>query len=131
MDKNSHKVRHDRWLQILTECNNRDQSISKTQWCQINGINIKSFYYWQRQFRNELLVLSKSSSSNVPAFVDITSDISSQVSTKAVSIVQKDASIEKTLIPELMIQSGDFRVYVSGTVQEQTLDTVIKVLRRA
>jgi len=130
MDRNSHKVRHDRWLQILTECNNRDQSISKTQWCQNNGVNIKSFYYWQRQFRNELLVLSQSSSKHVPAFVDITSDISSQES-KTIPISPKDLATEKTLIPELMIQSGDFRVYVSGTVQEQTLDTVIRVLRRA
>ncbi len=130
MDRNSHKVRHNRWLQILTECNNRDQSISKTQWCQNNGVNIKSFYYWQRQFRNELLVLSQSSSKHVPAFVDITSDISSQVS-KTIPISPNDLATEKTLIPELMIQSGDFRVYVSGTVQEQTLDTVIRVLRRA
>ncbi len=130
MDRNSHKVRHDRWLQILTECNNRDQSISKTQWCQNNGVNIKSFYYWQRQFRNELLVLSQSSSKHVPAFVDITSDISSQES-KTIPISPKDLATEKTFIPELLIQSGDFRVYVSGTVQEQTLDTVIRVLRRA
>jgi len=31
----------------------------------------------------------------------------------------------------LMMQSGDFLIYVSGAVHEQTLDTVMKVLRRA
>jgi len=126
MDKNSHKVRREQWLQIVTECNNRRQSISKIQWCKMNGINIKSFYYWQHQFRNELLILDATSSKQIPAFVDITSQI-----TRSTTASDETISTERTLVPELMIQSGNFRVYVSGAVQEQTLDTVMKVLSRA
>lgn len=126
MDKNSHKVRRKQWLRIVTECNNRDQSISKIQWCQMNGVNIKSFYYWQRQFRNELLIVGAASAKQVPTFVDITSQVS-----RSAPIFEEAVSVERTLVPELMIQSGDFRVYVSGAVQEQTLDTVMKVLRHA
>lgn len=126
MDKNSYKVRREQWLRIVTECNNRDQSISKIQWCQMNGVNIKSFYYWQHQFRNELLIVGAASATQVPSFVDITSQVS-----RTAPISEEAVSAERTLVPELMIQSGDFRVYVSGAVQEQTLDTVMKVLRRA
>ena len=126
MDKNSYKVRRERWLRIVTECNSRDQSIPKIQWCQMNGVNIKSFYYWQHQFRNELLIQGAASTAHVPAFVDITS----QVSRSALKS-EEFISAERTLVPELMIQSGDFRIYVSGAVHEQTLDTVMKVLRHA
>lgn len=124
MDKNSYIVRREQWLRIVTECNSRNQSISKTQWCQMNGVNIKSFYYWQRQFRNELLIQGAASATQVPAFVDITSQVS-----RSAPISEESASDERTLVPELMIQSGDFRVYISGAVQEQTLNTVMKVLR--
>ena len=126
MDKNSYKVRRERWLRIVTECNNRDRSISKIQWCQRNGVNIKSFYYWQRQLRNELLIVGADSAKQVPAFVDITSQVSGSA-----PISEEAISAERTLVPELMNQSGDFRVYVSGAVQEQTLNTVMKVLRHA
>lgn len=124
MDKNSYIVRREQWLRIVTECNSRNQSISKTQWCQMNGVNIKSFYYWQRQFRNELLIQGAASATQVPVFVDITSQVS-----RSAPISEESASDERTLVPELMIQSGDFRVYISGAVQEQTLNTVMKVLR--
>ena len=126
MDRNSHKVRREQWLRIVTECNNRDRSISKIQWCRMNEVNVKSFYYWQRRFRNELLVQSAASATQVPAFVDITSQVSGSA-----PISEEAVSAERTLVPELMIQSGDFRVYVSGAVQEQTLGTVMKVLRHA
>jgi hypothetical protein len=94
----------------------------------MNGVNIKSFYYWQHHFRNELLIQGAASTTttSVSAFVDITS----QVSRSALKS-EEFVSAERTLVPELMIQSGDFRVYVSGAVQEQTLDTVMKVLRHA
>ena len=126
MDKNSYKVRREQWLRIVAECNNRDQSIPKTQWCRMNGVNIKTFYYWQHQFRNELLIQGAASASQVPAFVDITSQVS-----RSALISEEGVSAERTLVPELMIQSGDFRVYVSGAVHEQTLDTVMKVLHHA
>jgi hypothetical protein len=92
----------------------------------MNGVNIKSFYYWQHQFRNELLIQGVASTTPVPAFVDITSQVS-----RSALISEEVVSAERTLVPELMIQSGDFRVYVSGAVHEQTLDTVMKVLRHA
>ena len=126
MDKNSYDVRREQWLRIVTECNSRDQSLPKIQWCRMNGVNIKSFYYWQHQFRNELLIQSAASATPVPTFVDITS----QVSTSAL-ISEEVVSAERTLVPELMIQYGDFRVYVSRVVHEQTLDIVMKVLRHA
>lgn len=127
MDKNAYEVRREQWFRIVTECNNRDQSIPKIQWCQMNGVNLKSFYYWQHQFRNELLIEgTTNATTQAPAFVDITSQVS-----RTAPISKEAGSSERVLVPEIMIQSGDFRIYISGVVQEQTLATVMKVLRRA
>ena len=92
----------------------------------MNGVDTKSFYYWQRQFRNELLIQGAASDTKLPAFVDITSQVA-----RTAPVAEEDVRTEKTLIPELMIQAGDYRIYISGAVREQTLDTVMKVLRHA
>ena len=35
------------WVQIVSEC--RDSGMSVRQWCQEHGINISSYYRWQRK----------------------------------------------------------------------------------
>lgn len=126
MDKNAYKIRCEQWLRVVTECNKRDQSISKKQWCMMNGVDIKSFYYWQNKFRNELLIHSSTTVTQAPAFVDITAQVR-----RPTIMPEEVISAEKILAPELMIQAGDIRVYVSESVHEQTLAKVMKVLRNA
>ena len=35
------------WVQIVSQC--RDSGLSVRQWCQEHGINISSYYKWQRK----------------------------------------------------------------------------------
>lgn len=35
------------WAQVVPQC--RDSGMSVRQWCQKNGINISSYYKWQRK----------------------------------------------------------------------------------
>ncbi|MFN2939120.1 IS66 family insertion sequence element accessory protein TnpA [Lachnospiraceae bacterium YH-ros2226] len=51
MDKITSDVRHKQWLDIIHACN--ASGLTRTAWCEQNGINIKTFYYWQRQLRRE------------------------------------------------------------------------------
>ena len=51
MDKITSDVRRQQWLDIIQACN--ASGLTKKAWCEQNGINIKSFYYWQRQLRHE------------------------------------------------------------------------------
>ncbi|MDD6547662.1 MAG: hypothetical protein PUF40_01880 [Blautia massiliensis] len=44
-------MRRQQWLDISQACN--ASGLTKKAWCEQNGINIKSFYYWQRQLRHE------------------------------------------------------------------------------
>ena len=35
------------WVQIVSQC--RDSGLSVRQWCQDHGVNISSYYKWQRK----------------------------------------------------------------------------------
>lgn len=37
------------WLDIIHRC--RESGLSNTQWCEENGISIKSYYYWLAKIR--------------------------------------------------------------------------------
>ena len=53
MDQSTHDVRRANWLNIITECQQRPAGVSAKQWLADNGINEKTYYYWQRKFRRE------------------------------------------------------------------------------
>lgn len=53
MDQSTHDVRRANWLNIITECQQRSAGISAKQWLTDNGIQERTYYYWQRKFRRE------------------------------------------------------------------------------
>ena len=46
-------LRRQQWISIIRECRNSGQTV--TSWCEQNGVHIKSYYYWLRRLREELL----------------------------------------------------------------------------
>ena len=125
MDQNALAIRRAQWEQIVAEGN--AAGISKKEWCAKNGIPEKSFYYWQRRFRKQIAeanacepmdTISETSSSFVelPMNPPTTSDL---------KLPAPDLS------PELMLQIGDCQLFIDGRVKEQTLSTVLKVIRNA
>ena len=122
MDQNALAIRQAQWEQIVAECN--AAGISKKEWCAKNGIPEKSFYYWQRRIRQQIAAKNSCKSAD---------DISSSFVEFPIS--PSPASESKLpvpdLSPELMLQIGDCQLFIDGWVQEQTLSTVLKVLRNA
>lgn len=137
MNQKVANVRAEHWRQTVYECLNRDPKLSKKQWCQENGIYYRSFMYWQRRFQLEAIDLMENHETtlpikqdpvSVPVFADMTSHL------EALQTEQESTSAEPEsvpLAPELMIQAGDFRIYVNGSIQESTLKTVMRVIRHA
>ena len=130
MDQKSLQIRRSQWEQIVLEGNNA--SVSKKEWCRQNGISLKSFYYWQRKIRRtaaEALEESKSSAHlQVPArssssFVELPAPFPSQS--------DRGPALPQDLVPELMLQIGGCQIFVTGSIQERTLDTVMRVIRKA
>ena len=38
-----------KWLEVIHRC--RDSGLSNQQWCEENGISLKSYYYWLAKIR--------------------------------------------------------------------------------
>ena len=53
MDKEVYKVRLDKWRKLIYEANTC--GMKKTEWCRINGVSTKQFYYWQKRVRAQAL----------------------------------------------------------------------------
>ena len=110
MDQIVHEVRSRNWASIITECS--QSTLTKLEWCRQNGVNIKSYYYWQRKLRNEAL----QDSGNLPApgtFTEVTV-----------------RSAQKTDIPSdgvaAVLHKSDMHIEIMNTVSE---DFLMKLMR--
>ena len=137
MNKKVAAVRTEHWRQTIYECLNRDPKTSKKQWCRENGVYYRSYMYWQRRFQLEALDLVENSettppikqgTASVPAFADMSPQLEALRSEQD-SIPAETETV--SLAPELMIQAGSFRIFVNGSIQEATLETVMRVIRHA
>ena len=126
MDQKSLAVRRAQWAQIVHEVNNAP--VTKKEWCAQNGINLKAFYYWQRKFRKQAIEASETSSAlqvqvtQPPSFVELT-----------LKPEEKITSNPRLQDPdhELILQVDECRLFITGDIKEQTLRTVMKVIRHA
>ena len=72
MEQSIHEIRVKEWLKIIEDC--YTSGLAKKEWCVQNHINAKSFYYWQRVIRKEILVKCPLPSSDVQTtFVELPS----------------------------------------------------------
>ena len=137
MNQDALAVRAEQWRRIVTDCINRDPKISKRQWCRENGIRYRSLMYWQQKFQKEALAVisnqgtslpTQSGSVNIPAFVDMTNQLEAIHAEQCIPSGHPEAA---ALAPELMIEAGSYRIYVSSSLHEATLKTVMSVLSHA
>ena len=43
------EIRIKQWINIIRECHN--SGMTNKSWCEEQGVNLKSYYYWQRKVR--------------------------------------------------------------------------------
>ena len=108
MTKSERAALREHWRQIVTECENRDASISKRAWCEEHGIVLRLLYYWQRQFRE-----GNDEPQSTPAFLDLT-DVWEERHEKP----GESSSIP--FDPVLMIQTGNCSIYIGAVAKTET-----------
>lgn len=54
MDKITHEIRLSNWKAIIEQYSLRSEGQTVKQWLADNGINEKTYYYWQRRVRKEV-----------------------------------------------------------------------------
>ena len=135
MDHATTEIRTEQWRQIVLEANG--SSLTKKEFCRQNGIKEKQFYYWQRKIRRQESSRLRLEATLAP--VESTSVVSSCSSSSFVTVNLSEPedtsslplSLASTFHPELMIQMNGVNLFVVSSVHEETLQSVIRVLRNA
>ena len=135
MDHATTEIRTEQWRQIVLEANG--SSLTKKEFCRQNGIKEKQFYYWQRKIRRQESSRLRLEATLAP--VESTSVVSSCSSSSFVTMNLSEPedtsslplSLSSTFHPELMIQMNGVNLFVVSSVHEETLQSVIRVLRNA
>ncbi len=135
-------LRAQRWKQIIIECNT--SGMRKTDWMRLHGVSEKSFYRWQTTLRDQILkeleerqkgLLKQAddfSTSQCQNPNDIFADVTTLITQKDGSFgngISNDPALQ--ISPEIMIQVGQYHLFIGRNVSESTLGTVLRVISRA
>ena len=127
MDRKTSSYRMAYWKKIVLEANS--SGMLKKDWCSQNSISTKSFYYWQKRIREseELPVTLRtedSSSDKESTFFEVPpACISSQ------AVIGADPAPSPDI--DMVLQAGEYRLYIGPRTSEQTLRMALSVIRHA
>ena len=123
MDKTTHEVRLQQWYEIIQA--QLASGKSKREWCRENAVPEKQFFYWQRRVRKEIYEAQSQRLAPVngqainAGFVEI--PIAGRTYT----------AVTESFHPEAVISIGSIIVGVSGSIPEELLMRIGKMIRHA
>lgn len=131
MDTDAQVTRLRQWARLVDEA---EASGNKADWCRERGIPYKTYFNWQRHVRSYIREHGENSldadndflPTGVPGRTDLV-DVTSSLRAKAA----RPSNPAPALQPELMIQYGDFQLFIGNDITESALATVLKVIRNA
>ena len=105
------EYRASQWAGHIKECRNSGQTIRS--WCAEHGVNEKSFYYWQRRFREgACLALEHSEAAKLPAFAEISMGKAEEAKSSAATI-----------------RVGEITAEIHNQADPGTIETVLRTLK--
>ena len=130
MDQITHTVRYSMWKDILLQCQNRPDGMSAKQWLKENQVSEKSYYYWQRKFRNELFekqgialpALQSSSNCTDISFAEMT------IPTVRMAVDDQHSEIIRA---SAVIKTGALTIAVSNDISDTLLSKILQEICHA
>ena len=136
MDPRIKELRLMRWKEIIVACNT--SGMTKKEWMKANHVNSKSFYRMQKEIREyelakmQLPQLSELNADRPGAqFVDVTALIKAPDASHPTSNTDSANRPGERMSPELMLQVGQYSLYIGSGITETTLKTVLGVIHNA
>lgn len=140
MEKAVMSVRMKKWASIIQEA--AISGLTKTEFCAQKGIDRRQFFHWQKQIREYVLQHNPDLGLPTPVHGQMQQirEVNSQIMPslpvfcelkprEELSAVQP--ALETTFSAGAMIQLGEYQIYVSDSVTEKTLSTILSVIRHA
>ena len=136
MNKDVRMVRLQQWMDLLQQV--AASGIPKCTWCDQNGVSKRQFFYWQKKVQEYLLSQQKpelplpatGEGAGIPAILSPKPPVFCEL--KPSSQLHGGHVEPVTSLPAgIMLQIGQYQVFVGNTANEHTLAMVLSVLRRA
>ena len=113
-------AKHESYLQLwrgrVMECRNSGKNIAV--WCKENGINIKTYYFWQKRvWDKETQTLIQSGQNQLPQ-------------AQAVQFAQVNLGMETSSDADIVIRKDDWTVEIRNTANPALLSTVLQAVIR-
>ena len=110
------KLRMQQWQAIIQA--RIESGMTVSSWCDANGINIKSYYYWLHKIKAAML--EEDSVSPVRAFAELPAAQESHVHDN-----------ERIFRPELTLSVADITISIDSNTPCDLLSRVLEVIRHA
>ena len=131
MDARVREIRMQKWEALVTACNS--SGMLKKDWFAIHHVNPKTFYRYQKALRERALDVAgvTAQCSDLPStqFVDLTDAFRGTEHQPVQDQTNECWQTASQIVPELVIQAGQYNLYVGSGISEGTLSTVLKVIR--
>lgn len=124
------QVKFQYWLNVIHEC--RASGLTNQDWCEQNGISLKSYYYWIAKFRKLALeeLPRKEYASALPALS--TQNHPASPTASFVEIPQAPSVSELTGIssPAAILKAGSISIELYDNASESFLHTLLKAVQK-
>jgi hypothetical protein len=115
--KVKHQYHLSKWMPIIQECRNSGKTVKA--WCIENNVNEKQYFYWQRRVREELCTSLQTIEKEQPT---VFAPLPMQAH-------HKETPQLDVFKPNLVIDTGDYRLELGNQISAELLETVLKVIR--
>ncbi len=147
MDKSVMSVRMQKWVGIIQ--NTVNSGLTKNEYCARNGIDRSQFFHWQKRIREYVLKQNpglalppfrghmqqiREVNSQVIASLPVFCELKPKEELPAVPVVQPEPTAPVVLAVAafsagVMVQFGQFQIYVNESASEKTLRLVFSVIQ--
>ena len=112
------ELRFQQWTKLVAECQSSQMTVKA--WCELNNINIKTYYYWLHKIRAKAL-----GNAPVPAVSQEPAAIEPPVKFRKLEVQTPVSGMQAAVVIRLPQAS----VEVSAGTDQQTVEAVLRALR--
>ena len=112
------ELRFQQWTKLVAECQSSQMTVKA--WCELNNINIKTYYYWLRKIRKQAL-----DNSPVPVSNTLPAAKNESISFKKLEIKAPVTGMQAAVIVHL----PQATVEVAQGTDQQTVEAVLRALK--
>ena len=112
------ELRFQQWTKLVAECQSSQMTVKA--WCELNNINIKTYYYWLHKIRAKAL-----GNAPVPTVSQEPASIEPPVKFRKLEVQTPVSGMQAAVVIRLPQAS----VEVSAGTDQQTVEAVLRALR--